>query len=109
MLGHAHTIHIPARSDRGKYEVLGFFFSEWAGAEAVVVTRGGLELCTFAARRQVGRGYESWACCCSFSMICLGPGVLDVCELKVTRWCWQVHVLACFVCCCAVWGLLLLA
>jgi hypothetical protein len=40
-------------SDKGRSEMLGFFFSEWPEAEVVLVTRSGLELCQFAARRQV--------------------------------------------------------
>jgi len=39
-------------SERGRHDILGFFFTEWPGAEVVVVTRGGLELCVFAPRRQ---------------------------------------------------------
>ncbi|MEW5318003.1 MAG: hypothetical protein WDW38_009257 [Sanguina aurantia] len=48
-------------SHKGKSDILGFFFSEAPGADVVLVTRGGLELCQWVPRRQGLRCKETVA------------------------------------------------
>ena len=46
-------------SERGRAEVLTFFFTEMPEAQVVLATSTGLELCSFVAKRQVRAGGQS--------------------------------------------------